>query len=353
VVDGGAARRAAGVLVAVAATVMAFIVLPIWKPLLLAALFVGVLEPMYLRQVARFSQRRSLLAALYTLGLVILVLLPLTAIAVIAIREVVSAAGHVRAVLSSDGLPGLLAEAPPSLVRLLHRLQDRLPGVFNELRAQVSASGKWALATLSGGVSMAADLAFQLAMMLIAFFFLLRDGPRLVDWMERATPLPPGRVRELMHEFHVTARSVLGANLVTGAVQAAVATVGFVIARAPSPILLGLLTMLASLIPSVGTALVTFPVAGLLLVLGHRWAALFLALWALFVVGLVDNLVRPILIRGGTHVHGALVFFSLIGAVGAFGAVGIFLGPLALTFFIAALRINRSMRGDGWMHEPG
>jgi predicted PurR-regulated permease PerM len=324
-------------LVGAAAAVMAVIVWPIWKPLLLAALLVGVLEPIYLRQLPRFHQRRSLLAGMYTLGVVILVLLPLTAIAVIAIREVVSAAGHVRIVLSSDGLPGLLAEAPPALVRLLQRLQERLPGVFNELRAQVSASGRWALETLSGGVSMAADLAFQLAMMLIAFFFLLRDGPRLVDWVARATPLPPGRVHELMHEFHVTARSVLGANLVTGGIQAAVATVGFLIARAPSPILLGL---------------VTFPTAGLLLILGHRWAALFLALWALFVVGLVDNLVRPILIRGGTRVHGALVFFSLIGAVGAFGAIGIFLGPLALTFFVAALRINRSLRTDGWMHEP-
>jgi predicted PurR-regulated permease PerM len=339
-------------LVGAAAAVMAVIVWPIWKPLLLAALLVGVLEPIYLRQLPRFHQRRSLLAGMYTLGVVILVLLPLTAIAVIAIREVVSAAGHVRIVLSSDGLPGLLAEAPPALVRLLQRLQERLPGVFNELRAQVSASGRWALETLSGGVSMAADLAFQLAMMLIAFFFLLRDGPRLVDWVARATPLPPGRVHELMHEFHVTARSVLGANLVTGGIQAAVATVGFLIARAPSPILLGLVTMLTSLIPSVGTALVTFPTAGLLLILGHRWAALFLALWALFVVGLVDNLVRPILIRGGTRVHGALVFFSLIGAVGAFGAIGIFLGPLALTFFVAALRINRSLRTDGWMHEP-
>jgi predicted PurR-regulated permease PerM len=330
---------------------MALIVFPIWKPLLLAALLVGVLEPIYLRQVARFPQRRSFVAGIYTLGVVLLVLLPLTAIAVIAIREVASVAGHVRAVLSSDGLPGLLAEAPPALVRLLQRLQERVPRLFDEARAQVSASGRWALSTLSGGLSMAADLAFQLAMMLIAFFFLLRDGPRVVDWMTGVTPLPPGRVRELMHEFHVTARSVLGANLVTGAIQAAVATVGFLIARAPSPVLLGLLTMLASLIPSVGTALVTFPAAGLLLILGHRWAALFLALWALFVVGLVDNLVRPILI--GTRVHGALVFFSLIGAVAAFGPIGLFLGPLALTFLVAALRINRSLRTDGLMHEPG
>ena len=88
--------------------------------------------------------------------------------------------------------------------------------------------------------------------------------------------------------------------------------------------------------------------AGLLLLLGHRWGALFLAVWALAVVGLVDNVVRPWLIRGHVRLHGALVFFSLIGAVGAFGAIGIFLGPLVLTFFIAALHINKAIHGE-WM----
>jgi predicted PurR-regulated permease PerM len=291
------------------------------------------------------------LAGIYTLGIVVLVVAPVVAIAVLAAREIVTAIGQVRSILDSDGVAGLLAKAPPSLLRWLRRWQARMPGVFGELRNQMAASGKWAVATLSGGVSMLTDLAFQLAMMLIAFFFLLRDGPKLVDWAAEVTPLPAARVRELMREFHATARSVLGANVGTGAIQAAVATVGFVIAKAPSPVLLGLLTMLASLIPSVGTALVTFPVAGLLLLLGHRWAALFLALWALFVVGLIDNVVRPMLIRGGANLPGALVFFSLIGAVGAFGAIGLFLGPLALTFFVAVLRINRSLRSEGWMHE--
>ena len=75
-----------------------------------------------------------------------------------------------------------------------------------------------------------------------------------------------------------------------------------------------------------------------MLLLGHPWAALFLALWALVVVGLIDNLLRPMLIRGGGQLHGALVFFSLIGAMAAFGAVGLFLGPLALVFFLATVR---------------
>ena len=150
------------------------------------------------------------------------------------------------------------------------------------------------------------------------------------------------------------ARSVLGANLITGAVQAVVATGGYFIARAPSPIFFGLLTLFASLIPSVGTALVTLPVAGLVLLLGHPWKALFLALWALVVVGLIDNILRPALIRGGVQLHGALIVFSLIGGAAAFGAVGLFLGPLVLTFFLTTFRFSQRARSElQWPQEGG
>ena len=94
----------------------------------------------------------------------------------------------------------------------------------------------------------------------------------------------------------------------------------------------------------VGTALVTFPVAGLMLLLGHPWSALFLAVWAALAVGLVDNLLRPMLIRGQGQLNGALVFFSLIGAMSAFGAEGLFVGPLALAFFLAVVRTRRHER---------
>jgi len=346
----GNARRAAAVLVGAATLLLAVIVWPIWRPLVVAALLVGVSEPLYRRGLARFGRHRSLLTLLFTLAIVLLVLVPLAAIVVISTREILSAVTHVRAALTDGGIEGVLSQSPSWLLRLVHRLQHRMPGISNELRSHLAASGRWALGMLSGGLSVVASLAFELALMLIAYFFLLRDGAGLVDWLGRATPLPAPRVREFLREFQKTARSVLGANLATGAIQAAVATVGFLIAHAPSPILFALLTMVASLIPSIGTTLVTLPLAGLLLVLGHHWAALFLALWAVFIVGLIDNLVRPWLIRGQSHLDGALIFFSLIGAVGAFGAIGLLIGPLVLTFFIAALRVNRSVKQD-WLRE--
>jgi predicted PurR-regulated permease PerM len=351
--SGTASRRATSILLGAAVVLMAMVFWPLWQPLLVAAVLAGVLYPPYERLTIRLHGKRSLLAALFTVGTVLLILLPLAGIVLIAIREALGAAAVIKKTLASSGVEGLIARAPNPLEGWLRQILRHIPNQIDEIESQLASSGRWALSTLSWTLSAVGQFAFLLVMMLIAFFFLLRDGPQLVDWIARATPLPPERMRELMREFRLVARSILGANLITGAVQAAVATAGYFIGHAPSPIFFGLLTLFASLIPSVGTALVTFPVAALVLLLGHRWSALFLGLWALLMVGLIDNILRPMLIRGGARLHGALVFFSLIGGAAAFGAVGLFLGPLVLTFFLTAFRFSRRGRGElPWVHEP-
>jgi predicted PurR-regulated permease PerM len=345
VTNGGSRRKAEAIVVGSATLLIVAVAFPLWRPLLVAAVLAGVLSPLYEKSVARLGGRRSLAAGLFTAATIVLILLPLAVLATIAVREAVGAIDVVRKTIASEGVEGLIAKAPDSIEGWLHRLERHLPTEINRAQTQFAAGGRWALGAVSGALAVAGRAGLKLALMLIAYFFLLRDGRALVDWFTKATPLQPERVRFMMREFRDVARSVLGANFITGAVQAVLATVGFFIARAPSPIFFGLLTLFASLIPSVGTALVTLPVAGLVLLLGHPWAALFLALWAVVIVGLIDNLLRPMLIRGhGGQLHGALVFFSLIGALSAFGAVGLFLGPLALVFFLAVVRTRRLER---------
>jgi predicted PurR-regulated permease PerM len=339
-----AKRRAETVLVIAATLLIALVIWPLWRPLLIAAVLAGVLSPLYEKAVRGLGGRRSLVAGLFTAATVILILIPLGVLTTIAIREAVQVVGIVRDTIAAEGIGGLIAKAPDSIEGWLHQFEKQLPTEIDRARTQFGAGGRWALGAVSGALAVLGRFSFKLAMMLIAYFFLLRDGRSLIAWLAEATPLPGERVRQLLREFRTTARSVLGANFITGAVQATIATTGFFIAGAPSPIFFGLLTLFASLIPSVGTALVTLPVAGLVLLLGHPWKALFLALWALVVVGLIDNLLRPMLIKGGVQLHGALVFFSLLGALSAFGAVGLFLGPLALVFFLATVRTMRAAR---------
>jgi predicted PurR-regulated permease PerM len=304
----------------------------------------GTLGPLHESAVRRLGGRRSLAALLFTAATVILILIPVALLVTVAVHEAANALAVLRGIIASEGLGGLLARAPDPVEHWLRRLGTLLPTPIDATQTPLAAGRRWALDALGGALAVAAQFGLRLLLMLIALFFLLRDGEAFVDWLVGATPLRPERVREMMSEFRAVARSVLGANLVTGAAQAVVATAGFLIAQAPSPIFFGLLTLFSSLIPSVGTALVTFPVAGLMLLLGHPFRALFLAIWAALAVGLVDNLLRPMLIHGHVRLHGALVFFSLIGAMAAFGAEGLFLGPLALSFFVAVVRTRRRER---------
>jgi predicted PurR-regulated permease PerM len=342
--DGGARRRAQVVVTGAATALIIAVALPLWRPLLVGAVLAGALSPLYESAVGRLGGRRSFGAGLFTAATVILILIPIALLAIIAVREATQAVGLVRDTIASEGLSGLIAQAPDPIEGWLRRLMKLLPTEVDRTASQVGAGGRWALGALSGALGVLAGFGLRFVLMLITLFFLLRDGPALVDWFVGATPLAPERAREMMREFRLVARSVLVANFITAAAQAAVATIGFAIARAPGPIFFGLLSLFSSLIPSVGTALVTFPVAGLMLLLGHPWSALFLAVWAALAVGLVDNLLRPMLIRGQGQLNGALVFFSLIGAMSAFGAEGLFLGPLALAFFLAVVRTRRRDR---------
>ena len=330
------------VLVAVSFALLAWVGQPLWRPLLVAAVLAGGLWGVHGRVVKLVGGRRTLASILVTFAVILLILVPIAALAVIAVQEAINLAHVVRDSLQSSGVKGLIARAPDPIEGWLNQLQRHLPERVDDVRDEITSGSKWAIATLTGTLATIADFAFDLVMMLIALFFLLRDGQSLVTWLYHATPLPPGRMQELMAEFRNVAKLVLGANFITGAVQAVVATVGYVIAGAPSPIFFGLVTLFSSFIPSVGTAIVSIPVAGIVFLQGHPWAALFLGIWSILLVSLIDNVLRPYLIRGGDGgLHGALVFFSLIGGIAAFGATGLFLGPIALTFFLASVRIAR------------
>jgi predicted PurR-regulated permease PerM len=176
-------------------------------------------------------------------------------------------------------------------------------------------------------------------MMLIALFFFLTDGHRLVGWIDRGVPLRPGQFRALLDDFRQTSVSVLAATLGTAGIQAAAATVGYLIARAPNVLFLTLVTFVMALIPAVGATAAVLGVALLLLVTGHTIAAIFLAVWGLVVVAIADNVARPFLLKGEMELHGGLVFFALLGGLAVFGGIGLVLGPLVLTFLVATTRL--------------
>ena len=193
----------------------------------------------------------------------------------------------------------------------------------------------------TGGVLM------QTVMMLIAFFFLLVDGPRLVDWLSGMAPLRPGQTRELLSEFRKVSVAVLVSSIATAGIQAGVALVGYLLARAPQPFFFAFVTFVFAFVPAIGAGSVAVVLAILVYATGQAKAALFLALWGIVVVGFSDNLVKPLLMKGRMEIHGGVIFFALLGGLAAFGVVGLLAGPLIIAFFLAVVRMSQREFGEG------
>jgi len=336
------------VLYVIATVLLAVIARPLWQPLVLAVVLAAPLASVHDRAARALGGRRTLSAALFTTGAILIIVLPIAAAALFVVDQAIDLANVVKATLKQSGVAGLLEPLPDSIAQWLQHLQSQVPTRPRELLSRVngwSQSG-WALGAVAGLLSGLSHLLFAFLMMVVALFFLLRDGHALQGWLKTKSPIGAENVERLGRELSAVSKSVIGGNLATGAAQSVVATIGYLIARAPSPFLLGLLTFLASFIPSVGTAIIGLPIIGLLVLLGHGWWAVFLAGWMVIVVGLIDNLLRPVLMRGRTNLQGSLVFFSLMGGVLAFGAMGLVVGPLGLAFFLA---MNAAIRRP---HDP-
>jgi predicted PurR-regulated permease PerM len=335
------ARSLLVVLVVLAVLLTALLARPFWEALFLAAVLAGALGTPMTWLTARLGGRRSLAAAILTVGLILIVLLPLGTLGAVLFGQLADGIQWLREVIQSEGVRGLLDRLPPALQHAVQALLRLMPEPERQLRALAGQQGGTAAAALGGLLAATGGLLFQTAMMLIAFFFLLTDGARLVAFLDASVPLRPGLLRALLEDFRQTSVSVLVATLGTAAIQAVVALVGYLIARAPNPLFLVLVTFVLSLVPAAGATIVVIAVGLLLVATGHLLAGGFLVVWGAAVVSLSDNVARPFLLKGGMELHGGLVFFALLGALAAFGGIGLVVGPLVLTFLVAVLKMYR------------
>jgi predicted PurR-regulated permease PerM len=175
--------------------------------------------------------------------------------------------------------------------------------------------------------------------MLIALYFLLVEGARVVEWASRVSPLDARQTAELTQELRKVTKATVTGILATAIFQGIAAGTGYFFAGIPHAGFFGMLTSLVSFVPGVGTSLVWVPAVGSLWFRDHHTAAVLLALFCLVVVVGAEQVGKPLLMRGQVQMHTGLIFLSLLGGLAMFGLLGILLGPLIVAFFLAMMRI--------------
>ncbi len=345
------AQRTLFVLLLASLALVGLVLRPFAVGLFLAVVLSGALWPTHNRFSRTLGGRPKLSAALLLILVVVLLIGPILGLSAFVVKEASEAIQFITKTLQSQGVEGLLSSLPESLERMARRIFERIPlegaAVAEAIEEQVAPRSGQAAAAVGSAIAQTGSFLFQAVMMLIAFFFLLTQKESILSWVDDASPLQRGQTRELLAEFRRVTVAVMRSSILTALVQAIAAFIGFLIARVPHPVFFASVTFFFALIPAVGGASVCVIAALLLFLTGHPIAAIFLAAWGVVIVGLSDNVVKPLLIRGGVEMSGAVVFFALLGGLAAFGAVGLLLGPLAVALFVSLLRIYRRDYGQG------
>jgi predicted PurR-regulated permease PerM len=339
--DDLAARRFLFVLLVGAIVLVAFVAWPLAEALFMAAVLAVVLAPVQKRLARWLRGRPQVSAALLVVAMLLLVIGPILAMSAVAVREATEGARFLHETLRSEGMTGLLQRLPAPLDGYAARGLSYLGDFGTALEAQVREQGPKAASAVGAAVVATGSLLFQLTMMAIALFFLLTSGRELVAWIDGVSPLRKGQTHELLAECRKVSYSVIVSTVVTAGVQTLAALAGYLIASVPQAVFFTGVTFFFALIPAIGAAAVCLVAALVLLATGHPYMAIFLAVWGIAVVGLVDNVVKPFLIKGDVEMHGAVVFFALIGGIAAFGMVGLLIGPLAVAMLLAILRMYK------------
>ena len=318
------------------------IVAPLWQPLLWAMLLGSLLAPFNASLATRLGGKPRLASAITTLGVVLLILLPIFAIG----GAVASQASQLLGRLDTSNLrtTDLDLSSIPMLARPLEWLEATAGVSLAQIETWVVAGAKRLLQVVagSGGSVFLGAIGTLVSFMLTLFvlFFVLRDGPRFASVVVRLLPIEPALRGKLWRHLIDVTRAVFMGIGVTALVQGTLLGIGFAIAGLPSPLVFGVLGVLLALVPVVGTALMWIPATIWLLLQGESGYALFMAGWGVIVVGGVDNILRPMLISGRVEVPTLAVFIGVMGGLSAFGFVGLFLGPIVLGLLVALFRFT-------------
>jgi predicted PurR-regulated permease PerM len=333
----GTAIQNVSFFVLVAVTTLAFLALigSFLMPVFWAAVLATVFFPLQRRYVARLGGRRSLAALATILTIIGLVVFPLFLVGVAVSREAVDLRNQI-----TSGAVDL--QAPVRFLRRITPLATEYLGGFGiDVEAWVQRLSTSAVAVsqfvASSALGIGQDVLRITALfflMLYILFFFLRDGNRLVAMLIRVVPLDDARERQLLAKFAEVSRATIKGTLVVGIVQGAIGAVLFWALGIPAPVFWGALMTMFSVLPAVGPGLIWLPAAVILLAMGQIVKGIILIAAGVLVIGLVDNVLRPILVGRDTQMPDYLVLLATLGGLGVFGVSGFVIGPVIAAFFL-------------------
>ncbi|RRV04374.1 AI-2E family transporter [Pseudomonas sp. v388] len=315
-----------------------WILLPFYGAVFWAVILGIIFAPVQRRLQLRLNRSRNVTSLCTLLICLVIAILPVIVISALLVQEGTVLYKNVES--GQLDIAGYLAEFKDLLPGSLQTLLDRMGmGDLNGLRDKIAKgamTGSQYLATQAFSFGQGTfDFVVSFFIMLYLLFFFLRDGQELVRKLRTAVPLAEQQKRRLQLKFTRVVRATVKGNVVVAVTQGALGGFIFWVLDIPSALLWAVIMAFLSLLPAVGAGIVWAPVAVYFLLSGMIWQGVVLALFGVFVIGLVDNVLRPILVGKDTRMPDYLILISTLGGMAVFGLNGFVIGPLVAALFMS------------------
>jgi predicted PurR-regulated permease PerM len=312
---------------------VAWILQPFVSILAFAIIITVLLYPVYKFFLARIK-KPGIASIVTLLAMLIAVAIPLWLFGQVIYNEIVG-------LYERYNNGGLILDRNQIVASLPEQVRDLIADFSEELNNFVAQVTNQLFSSITTIVSNIASFVTAFFIFLFVVYYLLKDGSGIKQALLDVSPLERSQAIKLFNKLVSAVNGVVKGSFIIALIQGAVATVGFLIFGLPEPFLWGAVTVVASLVPMVGTALVIVPAVIFLAITGNSPQALGLAIWGAVAVGLADNFIVPKLIGGSIKLHPVLVLLSVIGGLQFFGILGFLIGPIIMAIFVAMVEMYR------------
>ena len=333
--------------VIIASLAMAWVASPFFGAILWALVAAILFAPVKGRIALKMPNRKNSSAAITLLLVIAVVIIPSAAVGSLMVDEALGTYAQIQSRQINFGkiFQDIQNGIPPSIMSLLDRFGF---GDFNALQEKLSSvitSGLRLATTQALNVGQSAfSFAMGMGVMLYLTFFLLRDGRHLTRRISEVIPMDGAKKMALFNKFTTVIRATIKGSIVVAIVQGVLGGVIFALLDIRAALLWGVVMGFLSLVPAIGTGLIWLPVAIYLLVTGAVWQGVVLILCGFFIISMVDNVLRPILVGADTRMPDYVVLISTLGGLSVMGINGFIVGPVIAAMFIAAWEIFAESR---------
>jgi hydroxymethylbilane synthase len=324
------------------------IVQPFLGPLLWAIFLAFLLHPLHVRLTRQLKHRSQWSATLLTLLTLLVLVGPLTGLSAAFAAQVGDLLQYMQQTVADQSRNNVLDLTNVPWIRdglvWLDRSFDinlaQVRGYITEGTRQLLQM----LASIGGKVFLGAiGTVVGFVLMMFMLFFFIRDGEEMFEAARELIPLSTAYKAKLFDHLAAVTRALVFGTLITALIQGALVGIAFPITSLPSPVVFAVVAALVSLLPFGGTALVWIPATIALAGQGRLGWAGFMLIWGVL-ISLVDNFVRPLLVSGRAQIGTLTVFIGVVGGIAAFGAIGLFLGPVIVALIVALVQFTREVR---------